>query len=146
MDTGTFVRFYRSAQLLQRQFNDLFGTWLLPVHENLFVMGAVFGIYGMVIVEGPVRANYGIITAMIFMHLSFAFKKMGNLLEDSADLVSIARTEFTTRESKWFRKFLASCRSIMVTHGSMFYVDKGLILTILSTIFCNAINLLVTFG
>ena len=42
----------------------------------------------------------------------------------------------------WFRKFLSSCRPFNVRIGNFFFVDRGLIITVMSTIIDNTVTLL----
>ena len=133
---------YRSVQLLQRNFNVLFGSWLLPVHENLLLAGSVMGVYGLERMTGPIRGVWGVLMLINIFHLSFLYNKMGQVHEESKNFLGAAG-HVSRRNGRWLRRFLASCK-ITVTHGSMFFVDRVLVLTIWSTIACSAINLLVT--
>ena len=76
-------------------------------------------------------------------HVSFLYIKMGQLHEESKSLLGAAGN-VSRKNGRWMRRFLASCKPITVTHGSWFFVDRGLVLTIWSTIVSSAINLLVT--
>jgi len=87
ISSGEFAHIYRSAQLLQRNFNVLFGSRLLPIHENLLIAGSVMGIYGLERMTGPIRGVWGVLMLINIFHLSFLYNKMGQVHEESKNLL-----------------------------------------------------------
>ena len=133
-------KFYMELSILLTGFNGTYQKWLV-VLEN-FVMAAVTLNLTTAILYFHPR---GIVTAIVsFPLLLHLIKKSGAVYEESEKCLKSWRK--IGYNCKWFVKYRRACRPLRIRFGDFFYADRGLMLTVLSTILGETANLVVTFG
>ena len=133
-------KFYTELSILLAGFNDIYEKWM-SMAETLVAVTVTMNMTIAVVYLHP----RGIITAVVaFPLLLYFIKSSGVVFEESWEGLQCWRR--VEHKSKWFVRYLRSCRPLRIRFGSFFYADWGLLLTVVSTILTETANLVVTLG
>ena len=97
-------------------------------------------IYGALKGEGLVRVLQGVVGFCAWLYLQLAFRALGSIHETSDQALRMGRR---MNGNSWFRRFLRSCKPLKVTVGGLYYVDRGMPLTLAAIILESTVNLLI---
>ncbi|CAG7823338.1 unnamed protein product [Allacma fusca] len=137
-----FTKLYRAFQILHHSVTDVWSPLVVPAHSWLFVAISSLGLYiglrftGIALILGlAVGTN-------VLNYLIFVFTKAANLRESWETTLRSWRRQ---NHSLYFRKFLKSCQPEKINVGSLYFCDKGMVMTMIECVFKNTITLLTTF-
>ena len=138
---------YKTLSVLEKNFYSVYGLISLGA-EGALVFVIVSNIFMAIVLEdipGLVRA-----LAMSFLTRGFYSKlaevhSMSSAAVDSWKFGMITGNGIGNGRSLWFNKFVRSVRPLRVHVGSFFYVDKYLLLTIMSIILEQTANLILSY-
>ena len=127
-------------QIFLIEFNSMF-KWTLWLFQLVGICVAVFAICGAVWGEGQYKIHMAMSSSAIIVIQTIVYGKLASVFDSS---ISVLMEWRRYRGNSWFARFFRSTPPIRVLLGSYFYVDKQLVLTSLSIIAENAVNLLVS--
>ena len=91
--------------------------------------------------KSTVRVLLAIVASLAILYLRMAYKVLAQFFDISqATLQSWKQSS----QDQWFRRFLVSCQPIKMKIGSLYYVDRGMVLTLLAIIVDSTVSLLLT--
>ncbi|CAG7724356.1 unnamed protein product, partial [Allacma fusca] len=128
---------YMKLTILTTVFNMMFSRWLM-ILEVMIIIAIVVHLF-LSIVIGQLRV---LILAMFgILIIVFLFSSCGDVNELATKTLNAWKLLLYQRE---FRKFHRSCRPWRISLGGFYFVDKALVLTILSIISQQTWNLILT--
>ena len=133
-----YTRQHRALDVLQANFAQLYPTYMLGI-EVFIVSTVVLNLYMAVEFHAvrPLILAVGCAGAFCWGYGVFS-----SVHETSKSIMEAwSRSEHVQR-SIWFRKFLRSCKPIRIPVGSLFYIDRGLVLTVMSIMVQSAASLI----
>ena len=107
--------------------------------QTASIFAVVFNTYKAVIL-GSVRALLLALTVCMG-HIQF-IEATAQVYDTSSDVLRNWRHVRRRDVPPWFPRYLRSCRIVYVPVGSFFYIDRGLVLTVLSIITNGATSLI----
>ena len=125
-----FSKKYRSLTVLQAHFAVLFRHYV-SILQTASIFCVVTNTY-QAVVGGSVRSLLLALT-VFFGHMQF-LEATARVHHTSADVLLEWRRVHRRKLPLWFPRFLRSCRHVSIPVGSFFYIDRGLVLTILSIV------------
>ena len=87
-----------------------------------------------------VRVLQGVAGFSAWLYLQLAFRALGNIHETSTEALNAARG---MNRDPWFRRFMRSCKPLKVDVAGLYYVDRGMPLTLAAIILESTVNLLI---
>ena len=133
-----FARDYRALTVLQAHYAGFYMHYI-SIIQTASIFAVVFNTYKAVIL-GSVRALLLALTVCMG-HIQF-IEATAQVYDTSSDVLKKWRHVRRRDVPLWFPRFLKSCRIVYVPVGSFFYIDRGLVLTVLS-IMLNAATTLI---
>ena len=134
----TYARQHRALDVLQANFTQLYPKFVLGM-ELFVVTIAVCNLY-MAVEFHSVRAL--VMAVGCTVTFCWGMGEFAAVYETSKKTIDVWKGSEHVRKSLWFRKFLSSCNPIRVPLGSLFYIDRGFALTVLSIIIQCAASLI----
>ena len=136
---NSLVKNYRALAVLQANYASIYRHWM-SIMELANVVVVILNVYQAVIV----RSYRALVLAFtVGTGFCWTLKQLAGVYEASRDVLFSAQRR-TQDIQKWGRKFLRSCRPINIPVGSFFYVDRPLILTVLSIVINSSASLILT--
>ena len=133
-----FARDYRALTVLQAHYAGLYMHYI-SVIQTASIFAVVFYTY-VAVIRNNVRALI-VALAVCFGHIQF-IEATAKVHETSSDVLRRWRHVRRRDVPPWFPRYLKSCRIVYVPVGSFFYIDRGLVLTVLSIITNGATSLI----
>ena len=134
-----FSRLYRALQILHVQHGNAFGP-PLAAHKVPFALMIIRSLYGALTGEGVIRLLQAAVGLCAWIYLQLAFRLLGNVCENSeGSLKEFARMG----GNPWFTRFLKSCKPLKVSMGGLYYVDRGMPLTLAAIIVESTVDLVI---
>ena len=130
----TAAKMNRKLAVLMANFNWTFSTWALVV--EVMVIAAVVMNSSIAILFLSARAAPIGIAALTL--LVTVFGSLGNVHSRSRKLILTCRG---MRGNAWLTRHYIATQELRVKVGSFFYADRSLVLTILSIILTNTVNI-----
>ncbi|CAG7787057.1 unnamed protein product [Allacma fusca] len=137
-ETRVLKIMYMKLTVLTTIFNTIFSPWLMTI-EVMFINAIVANLF-LAIVVGQVR--FLIIGMLCVVNVVFLFSSCGDVYEQALKTLDSWMLLLHRRE---FRKFYRSCLPWRISLGGFYFVDKALVLTILSVVVHQTLNLLLTY-
>ena len=135
-----FARDYRSLSIMQAHFAGLFRHYI-SILQTAAIFCVVTNTY-----QAVVRENFRsllLALAVFFGEIQF-IHATAQVHHTSTSVLHRWRQMQRRDVPHWFPKFLKSCRKVSVPVGSFFYIDRGLLLTVLSIVTNASASLIVT--
>ena len=131
---------YAELSILLNGFNEIYQTWVSWIETFVVVL---------TVLSSAVAVLYfhprGIVTAMIsFPLLMYFIRTSGAVYDESEECLKYWKK--AECKGTWFAKYRRSCRPLRIRFGNYFYADRGLTLTVLTTIVRETVSLVVTFS
>ena len=133
-----FARTYRTLGVLQRQFATFYQNFM-SLTQAAAIFFVVLNTY-QAVVGGNVRALV-LASGVAYGFIQFV-KSAAQVYHESTDVLQEWRCINRSELPLWSHRFLKSCNFLCVPVGRFFYVDRGLVLTVLSIILDNSANLI----
>ena len=133
-----FARVYRTLGILQKQFGTYYEKFMI-LTQTAAIFFIVLNTY-QAVVGRSVRAL--VLASAVAYELTKFVEASAQVYHVSTDVLDEWRRVNRSQVPLWFNRFLRSCKFLCVPVGSFFYVDRGLVLTIMSIILDNAANLI----
>ena len=138
---NAFARTHRSLQVLQQQFASFYGNFMSAL-QAIGIWCVVLNTY-VAVVGGSVHA------LVLAVGMAYGFVQLleatAEVYHTSSDVLHEWRRVNRRDLPLWFPRFQKSCRLLYVPIGRFFYVDRGLVLTVLSIMLNNSASLILTF-
>ena len=133
------VHNYRSLAVLQANYASVYCHWI-PTMQLVNFVTVILNLY-LAVVGRNIRAF--VLAFTVGTGFCWTLKQLAGVYEASMNVLGSweRRREFV---HKLGQKFLKSCRPISIPVGSFFFVDRQLILTVLSIIINSAATLILT--
>ena len=133
-----YARQRRALDILQAHFSQLYSTYMLGL-EMFAITTVVLNLYMAVEFHSgrPLVMAMGSTVTYWWGMLEFAW-----VYETSREVMTAWKRSQHVQDSLWFRKFLRSCKPIRIPLGSFFYIDRGVVLTIMSIIVNSSASLI----
>ena len=133
-----YARQHRALDVLQAHFSQLYSTYMLGL-EMFAITTAVLNLYMAVEFHSfrPLIMAIGSSATYWWGMMEFA-----EVHETSRGMMEAWRRSEHVQDDVWFRKFIHSCKPIRIPLGSFFYIDRGVILTIMSIIISSSASLI----
>ena len=125
-----FARNYRAIAVVQAHYAGLYRHYIAII-QTASVFAVVYNTY-QAVTGDSVRALL-VALAVIFGHMQF-IDATAQVYDSSADVLNRWRCVDRGDVPLWFPRYLRPCRKVYVPVGSFFYIDRGLVLTVLSII------------
>ena len=138
---NAFARTHRSFQLLQKQFASFYGNYMSFTQTSAIYV-VVVNTY-LAVVGGSVRSLV-LAVGMAYGVVQF-LEAMAEVCHTSSDLLHEWRRVSRADLPLWFPRFHKSCRFLYIPVGRFFYVDRGLVLTVLAIMLDNSASVILTF-
>ena len=132
-----FAKRHRAIALLVKSNGDLY-KHVLTSFQLFIVMIVTLNSYRGISLK--VRQSLFFAVTFLLGHV-WSHSYMADMNEMSLEMLRKQRGRLGN-VPLWFRRFLSSCRPFNVQIGNFFFVDRGLIITIVSTIIDNTVTLL----
>ena len=138
---NAFARTQRSLQVLQKQFANFYATCMSNI-QSVTIFCVVLNAY-LAVVGGSVRS--------LVLALGFAYsfvqllEATAEVYHTSSDVLHEWRRVNRGDLPLWFPRFQKSCTFLYIPVGRFFYVDRGLVLTVLAIMLDNSASLILTF-
>ena len=129
---------YRQLTIIQTVYNSIFSSFLVVV-KVLGIFSSVMNLFMAVAHQSFKGLIVGSFTLVICFILC---NTLAQVYEES---LSVKQSWKLVHHFKWLVKFVKSARSQAVTVGSYYFVDRGLLFTVLDIIFSNTANLILTY-
>lgn len=135
-----FMRTYRVLGVLDKQFSNLYEHYMSQI-QTAAVFCVVLNMY-QAVVGGSVRS----LVIAIGVALGFIqfLEATAEVHHTSTDLLEEWKRVSRRKVPLWFPRSLKSCRHLHVPVGSFFYVDRGLVLTVLSIMLNTSASVIIT--
>ncbi|CAG7821627.1 unnamed protein product [Allacma fusca] len=137
---SNFMKLYRELQILNANAMNIYAPVVLPATQWLFSMWILYCIYGFLKLSGP----FAFITFVSAMALVIFLLVLFTIL---AEVEVRTRTVLASwagqGQSKILETYLRSCKSIRISIRTFYYVDHGMVLTMLKFITEFTVNLIV---
>ncbi|CAG7718523.1 unnamed protein product [Allacma fusca] len=131
-------RSYHELTCVQRIFNSSYSHWALAA-QTYFTIFSIANIFQAVSLSN----RRGIIAGLVLITLAcLIFRHLAHVYESS---IQTLHSWKYTNEPLWFKKFVKACRPFRVAVGPFYYADYTLVLAMLSVIFVNSVNMIVTY-
>ena len=127
-----------ALNVLQENFSQLYSSYLLMI-EVWVIYTSVLNLY-LAVEWHSIRSL--ILATGVALGCCWAVREFAEVYETSEGMLNTWRRSEHVHGNIWFRKFLRSCKPARIPLGSLFYIDKGFILTVLSIIIDNSANLI----
>ena len=134
-----FSHLYHALEILRVKHGAALGP-PIAAHKIPFALVIIRGIYGALKGEGLVRILQGVVGGSAWLYLHLAFRALGSIHDTSDEALRVSRR---MNGNSWFRRFLRSCKPLKVSVGGLYYVDKGMPLTLAGIILESTVNLLI---
>ncbi|CAG7833173.1 unnamed protein product [Allacma fusca] len=131
-----FLKIYPQLQVLQLEFNDLWGNFLC-CFLVLFVTSEILNLYQAVVLH-TVRAIF--IAAVMTYGLHVLITSASEHFSMSVDLLKSCKIQYI---SPWHQRYMRSCRPLFTTNGGFGFFDKPLLLTLWTIVIHNTVTLMV---
>ena len=134
-----FAGNYRALGVLHRQFSSFYENYMSQA-QAAAIFCVVLKTYQSV-VAGNVRSlvlALGVALGFIQFQLATA-----QVYHTSSDVLEKWKRISSKEVPIWFPRFVRSCRHLCVPVGSFFYVDRGLVLTVLSIMLNASASLII---
>ena len=132
------MKLYRCLQLLQKKLGDAYGI-CLAAHKILFALVVVRSIYSALVIHSEVRVLLTVVGMSTWFYLHVAFKTLGQIYVASDEALKAWKPY---GQNRLFRRFLQSCPPLKVKISYLYYIDRGLPLTLATIILESIVNLL----
>ena len=139
-NTGNIAWRYRTLQVLQSKFNDVY-RFPLAITQTLSLLIILRTIHGTITKEGVFQIHQLISSMTHLLNVSYMFKAMSQVNEGSRSVISAFKAR---RTDAWFRAFQRSCLDLRVQIGGLYYADRGMNLTMYSFIVEQSVNILIS--
>ena len=131
---------YRTLGVLQSQFRRLYKNYM-SVTQTISIFCVVVNLYQAVLL-GSMRAF--VLALVVGLGLTQFLEVMAGVYHTSSEALREWKRADRRNVPAWFPKFLKSCKFLCIPVGSFFYVDKILVLTVLSIILNTSASLILT--
>ena len=136
-----FARTHRSLQMLQQQFASYYGNVMVAL-QGVGIWCVVLNTY-IAVVGGSLRSLV-LVLAIVSGYVQ-VLQVTAEVYQTSSDIMQEWKGVKREDLPLWFPRFWKSCKVLYIPVGSFFYVDMGLVLTVLSIMLVNSANLILTF-
>ena len=133
-----FSRNYRELTVLQAHYAGFYKHYIGFI-QAASILGVSFYTY-VAVIRGSVQPLL-VALATSFGHTQL-IKSTAQVYETSSDVLRRWRQVHRRDVPLWFPRYLKSCRIVYVPIGSFFYMDRGLVLTVLSMMTNGATTLI----
>ena len=133
-----FTRDYRSLSVLRAHFAGLFRHYV-SIIQLAGISCVVTNTY-QAVVTGSLRSLV-LALAVFYGHIQFV-ERTAQVHDMSANVLLRWRRVGKGHVPLWFPRFLKSCKNVSVPVGNFFYIDRGLVLTILSVVTDSSASLI----
>ncbi|CAG7787060.1 unnamed protein product [Allacma fusca] len=135
-----FMKVYTEIMILHSLAREIFCPIVIPSHQWIFIVLASFSIFGSIRFKDKFAVLLMLIGALVTGYLVFAFTMFAYVRKSSLEtLRSWKRSRYTPA----FRKFLKGCKPFQVYVGSYYFIDMGMVLSMLQGISEMTVNFLV---
>ena len=121
---------FRALGVLQAHYAALYMHYIALI-QTASMYAVTFNAY-QAVMEGSIRALL-LALAITFGHVQF-IEATAKVYDTSNDVLKKWRNVGRKNVPVWFPRFLRSCRNVYVPVGTFFYIDRALVLTVLSII------------
>ena len=126
METTDWANKYRCLQLMQARANERFKHMLASL-KVLFLSVLIRSMYGVVKIDGALRLFNLNVAILGDGFLGVLLKTYGKVFEESERALLDRKVAIGDRR---FRRFHQSCRPLTFEIGGLYFVDRGLSLTV----------------
>ena len=134
-------KFYMELSILLSSFNYMYAEWMARMESFIMVVVTMNATIGILFFNPR-----GIFTAVVAFPLLLHFiRASGTVYEESEESLKCWRS-VDYHNHKLFAKFRRSCRPLRIKFGSFFHADRSLALTVVTTVFSQTANLVLTFS
>ena len=138
--SSQFAKNYRVLGVLQQRFTMLYEHYMSQI-QTAMVFCVVLNMF-QAVVGGNLRSL--VIALLVALGLVQFLEATAEVYHTSMDVLKEWRRVSKREVPVWFPRFLKSCRHLCVPVGSFFYVDRGLVLTVLSIMLNTSASLIIT--
>ena len=137
---NTLARTHTSLGVLEMEFTSFYGSYMAAT-QTIFTFCVVLNAYQAV--DGGSIRSLVIALGIAFGYVQFV-EVTAEVYHASVDVLEAWRRVGRRDVPEWFPAYLRSCRFLYIPVGSFFYVDRGLVLTVLSVMLNTSASLIIT--
>ncbi|CAG7832317.1 unnamed protein product [Allacma fusca] len=135
-----FMKIWRDLQVLNTNATNICSSIVLPANHWLFCILTIYCIYGVIKLHGGISVLMLLGATMTLMSLVVVYSALAKIHVRSRQVLISWNNK---RQSLLTNKFLHSCVSMKIYVSSFYYIDHGMILTMLKIITESTVNLVV---
>ena len=133
-----FARQQRAMAVLQASFSQMYATWN-AVMEVMCVGMSVLNLY-LAVEFKSIRAL--ILATGVAASYCWGMRELGQVYETSKEILGMWDRCHVSGSHRWFQRFIRSCRPNYVPLGTLFYIDRKFVLTVVAVIINCAASLI----